>query len=176
MHRKIRLSAIPTVLGTLVLWLVCASSGIADEAKEPPFGLRNGRMISENLLVGGQPTPEQLEAIVAAGFRSVVNLRGVGEDGSWDESSHLDLPYLHLPIASSDQLDADKARQLAAWLADPEHLPAVVHCASGNRVGALFSLKAFHVDDKNAEEALEIGRAHGLKSLEAKVETLLETP
>ena len=39
----------------------------------------------------------------------------------------------------------------------PEALPAFVHCASGNRVGGLFAVKAFHLDGMNVEESMEIG-------------------
>ena len=44
-----------------------------------------------------------------------------------------------------------------------------MHCASGNRVGGLFALKAFYVDGKTPEEALEIGRSAGMTRTEAVV-------
>ena len=48
-----------------------------------------------------------------------------------------------------------------------------MHCASGNRVGAFFALKAFKYDGKSADESLKIGKAAGLTSLEGKVKALM---
>jgi uncharacterized protein (TIGR01244 family) len=163
----------------LVLLSAFAFASLGDEGATTPFDLRNGRQVDEQLLVGGQPSAAQLDAMAETGLRSVVNLRGVGEDGTWDEGSHLEklgLSYLHLPIASAADLTPELAGQLAAWLEDPEHLPVLVHCASGNRVGALFALKAFHVDGQGAAEALEVGTQHGLMSLAPKVEAMLAEP
>lgn len=177
------------LLGLLVL--VVASSLAQDPialdpaAQDPatPFDLRNGQWISESLLVGGQPDSEQLDAMQAEGIRSVINLRGTPEveelaKEALDEAEYvasLGLPYLHIPISSADDLDADAARQLASWLDNEEHLPALVHCASGNRVGALFAFKAFHLDGQGVGEALRLGREHGMTSLyEAVAERLSE--
>ncbi len=167
------------VLATLLVLAGLALPSAAEDPAATPFGLYNGRQINADLLVGGQPSPEQIQAMAEVGYRSVVNLRGEGEGGSWEARpllQELDLAYLHLPVASSDDLTPDLARQLATWLEDPEHLPALVHCGSSNRVGALFALKAFHVDGQDAEEAIEIGRQHGLKSLEPKIAPKLVEP
>lgn len=167
------------LLAAWIIVLGVTSHGVAAAEEDPstPFGLRNGKWIDDQLLVGGQPTEAQLEAIAKAGIRSVVNLRGEAEEGSLDEAEDvhgLGLAYLHLPIAGAGDLDEERARRLAEWLAEPEHLPAVVHCASGNRVGALFALKAFYVDDETPDEALAKGQEHGLTSLTEKVKALLD--
>jgi hypothetical protein len=49
-----------------------------------------------------------------------------------------------------------------------------VHCASSNRVGAMAALRAAWIDGRPTEEALQIGRAWGLKSLEPTVRARLE--
>ena len=174
--RSVRLRPVAV---SLVLLSAFALASLGDDGAATPFDLHNGRQVDEHLLVGGQPSPEQLDAMAESGLRSVVNLRGVGEDGTWDEGAHLEelgLSYLHLPISSGEDLTPELARQLAAWLEDPEHLPVLVHCASSNRVGALFALKAFHVDGQGAAEALEVGAQHGLTSLAPKVEAMLAEP
>ncbi len=132
----------------------------------------NARMPLEGVLTGGQPTAEQLAAAAGAGYRTVVNLRTPGELSSWDEASkaaELGLRYVAIPIAGADDLTADNARKLAELVDDPQALPVMVHCASGNRVGALFAVKAFHVDGEDAERALEIGREAGVTRLEDAV-------
>lgn len=160
----------------LSLAVVAPTADADEDIEAPPFGLRNGQWIGEHLVVGGQPSAEQLAAVAEAGIRSVVNLRGTGEQSDWDESAHvadLGLPYLHIPIASADDLNEAAAAQLAAWLADEDNLPALVHCASGNRVGALFAFKAFHLEGVDVQSALLVGREHGMTSLyEAVAERL----
>lgn len=132
--------------------------------------LPNAVSPEEGLLAGGQPSVEQLEALKEAGYVSVINLRTDGEGGTGQaEVEELGLTYLALPITGAEGLSEENARAFAALLEEAER-PAVVHCGSGNRVGALFALKAFYVDGASAEEALAYGRQSGLTRLEGAVE------
>ncbi len=136
----------------------------------------NAKMPVKGILTGGQPSVEQLDTAAQAGYRTIVNLRAPGEQGSWDEAmkaAELGLRYVAIPIGGADGLSAENARKLAEIVDDPSALPAMVHCASGNRVGALFALKALHVDGADAENALTIGREAGLTKLEAAVKERL---
>ncbi len=136
----------------------------------------NAKTPAEGILTGGQPSVEQFEQAAQAGYRTIVNLRAPGEEGSWDEAAkaeELGLRYVAIPIAGADGLNAENARKLAEVVDDPGALPVMVHCASGNRVGGLFALKALHVDGKSAEEALAVGRETGLTRLEDAVRELL---
>lgn len=130
--------------------------------------LPNARTPEEGLLSGGQPSPEQLLALRDAGYLTIVNLRTEGEAGSdRAEVEELGLSYVALPI-DAEGLTEENARAFAAIL-DQVERPAVVHCGSGNRVGALFALKAFYVDGASAGEAVELGLAAGLTKLEPSV-------
>ncbi len=132
----------------------------------------NARTPVEGVLAGGQPSVEQFEQAARAGYRTVVNLRAPGEKGSWDgaaKAAELGLRYVAIPIAGADGLNAENVRKLADIVGDPQALPAMVHCASGNRVGALFALKAFHVDGESAEDALAFGLEAGLTRMEDAV-------
>jgi protein tyrosine phosphatase (PTP) superfamily phosphohydrolase (DUF442 family) len=51
--------------------------------------------------------------------------------------------------------------------------PMIIHCASGNRVGALLALKAYYVDHASKEQALELGERAGLKGLKSAVDAQL---
>ena len=55
-------------------------------------------------------------------------------------------------------------------------LPAIVHCASGNRVGALFGLKAHLQDGLPAEAALETAHAVGITRMEPTLRQRLGLP
>ncbi len=157
----------------------------ATPAPPPPappatlIDIPNAKMATPRILVGGQPSVEQVEEAARAGYRTIVNLRTPGEKGEWDEASkaaELGLSYIAMPIAGVEGINAEAAGKLAEILDDPETLPAMVHCASGNRVGALFALKAHHLDGANIETALAAGREAGLTKLEGAVRELLETP
>lgn len=153
-----------------------ATPGPDTAPSDAALDIPNAKTPADGILTGGQPTVEQFEQAAQAGYRTVVNLRSLGEQGSWDEAAkaaELGLRYVAIPIAGTDGLTAENARKLAEIVDDPEARPAMVHCASGNRVGGLFALKALHVDGESAESALAIGRQAGLTRLEAAVKELL---
>lgn len=129
------------------------------------------------LCTGGRPRPEHLQAAKDKGVRTVINLCPPGEACDYDEAatvSRLGMRYVNIPVAGPADLTPETARTLAAAMTDagPEH-PVLLHCASGNRVGALLAVKAHFVDGKPAAEALAEGRAAGLKALESYVTQLL---
>ena len=82
------------------------------------------------------------------------------------------MTFVSIPITSADDLTEESAQSLSEALAATEG-PAVVHCASGNRVGALFALKAFYVDDMSAEEAVAFGKESGMTRLGSVIEEKL---
>src|SRR5699024_12708494 len=65
------------------------------------------------------------------------------------------------------------ARKLDTLLDEHAAMPTLVHCASGNRVGALMALRAAWVQGKSKEEALAIGRRWGLTKAEAAIDKRL---
>ncbi|WP_418317161.1 beta-lactamase hydrolase domain-containing protein [Piscinibacter sakaiensis] len=102
------------------------------------------RKVTVELFVGPQPMPEQLEALKAAGFNSIINNRPDNEGGADQPSSAelesaaraAGLEYRHLPVPPKDQAD-DDARQMF------EHVntltkPIYAFCRTGNRAEALY--------------------------------------
>jgi protein tyrosine phosphatase (PTP) superfamily phosphohydrolase (DUF442 family) len=77
-------------------------------------------------------------------------------------------------VAGAADLTAEKAQELAAALEGDG--PALVHCASSNRVGALLALRAFYVAGASPSDALETGRRAGLSGLEEDVKQRLAAP
>lgn len=136
----------------------------------------NARQVADGIWAAGQPTPEQLQQLDAAGVRTVVNLCPAGECG-WDErakAESLGLHYINIPVATPADLTREAARQLHDALASCDR-PVLVHCGSSNRVGALFALKARFVDGHDPDIAIEQGRAAGLKGLEPAVRQILSS-
>ncbi len=131
----------------------------------------------EALLVGGQPTPAQLEQAHELGYKTVINLRRPEEKDNTDPEQvrGLGMAYIEIPIDGSADMTEDKARALAEAL-DKAESPAMVHCASGNRVGGLFAMKAYYIDGMSPEEALAVGKAAGMTRLEPTVREKLGLP
>lgn len=129
-----------------------------------------------HLFCGGQPSAEQLAEFAAQGGGCVVNLRPLAEMGGWDEGAAvtaLGMEYVHIPVAGPEDLQREAAETLADAMRryDEDHL--LVHCASGQRVGALVALKAGWIDELPTEQALELGKKAGLQRLEPLVRALL---
>ncbi len=138
--------------------------------------LPNAKIPWDQVLVGGQPTREQLAEVAAAGYGTVINLRAPGELTEWDEEAvvaSLGMGYVSIPVAGQPDLTEETARRLAEHLEEVGDRPVLVHCASGNRVGAIFALKAFFLDGESKEASMVIGKRSGLSSLEPMVEGIL---
>lgn len=140
-------------------------------------GIPNLKHPAPGYLSGGQPGPEQLQAAADAGVGHIINLRPVTEDAGYDEPAQarqLGLSYEVLGIAGAQDLTPDNARRLDQLLAQHGDAATLVHCASGNRVGALIALRAAWVQGKSKTEAMTIGRKWGMTNAEKAVDHLLD--
>jgi uncharacterized protein (TIGR01244 family) len=135
----------------------------------------NGQQATPKLITGGAPDADALKAAAEAGVRYVFDLRPASER-SFDEPAVVaaeGMEFLHLPIAGAEDLTLARAREFDALLNKIGDQPALLHCASGNRVGALMALRAAWMKGASSEHALSIGRAHGLTRMEPIVKGLL---
>ncbi|MDE2149483.1 MAG: hypothetical protein KGJ55_06580 [Gammaproteobacteria bacterium] len=124
----------------------------------------------------GQPDARQLRAAGDGGVRRVINLRPPSEDAGYDEAAladELGIDYQVLPIAGTADLTQENVGRFDVLMTRTPSLPTLVHCASGNRVGALVALRRAWLKGDNSEQALAEGRAWGLTKLEAAVRALL---
>lgn len=128
------------------------------------------------LYTAGQPAPGDWDAIAARGITTVVNLRTAEELAGRDEAAEVraaGLRYLEIPVAGADGITVDNARRLHEALA-PSHGQALVHCASGNRAGALLALEQAQFDGVPAETALGLARKAGMTSTEPQLRKALD--
>ncbi len=145
----------------------------------PLINLPNGQVPFDGTLTGGQPTFDQIKQAGATGFKAIVNLRTDKElpdpdqERTWVEGAGM--KYIHIPVAGAEGLTRENTKMFAAALSKPENYPLIVHCKSGQRVGAMFALKAFHIDEKSVEESLAIGERAGLTTLSPIVKKILES-
>lgn len=118
----------------------------------------------------GQPDAAALEVFADAGYATVIDLRGRSEDRGFDEAGvveELGMHYVTLPIDDDDAVSFDSARKLDELIRGYPG-PALVHCASANRVGALLALRA-SLAGADDDAALALGREGGLTRLEEVV-------
>jgi len=136
----------------------------------PLVPIPNARVTKTGLLIGGQPSTEQLKAIREAGYRTVITLRTDSERGDEGEQAtveRLGMKFVRIPVAGASGLTEDNARTLGRALGEEDVLPAVLHCATGQRVSALLGLKAFVVDRLSPTAAIDLAKSLGLTKLEA---------
>jgi uncharacterized protein (TIGR01244 family) len=128
----------------------------------------------DGITSAGQPDEAGFRVFAENGYVAVIDIRTEGEDRGLDEPAivtELGMEYVLFPVGRSD-ITFKKAEELAALLEQHDG-PVLVHCASGNRVGALLALQAFN-ETGDAEHALETGRAGGMTRLEGTVRELIE--
>lgn len=130
---------------------------------------------AEGYLSTGQPDREVLRRIAEAGYVAVIDLRTDSEDRGIDEQAEVEalgLTYVSLPVAGSSGITYENASQLDATLARFEG-PVLLHCGSGNRVGALLALSAKRRGASD-DDALARGKAAGLTRSEDVVRERLQ--
>lgn len=103
------------------------------------------RQISDNYSVAGQITPEDIAAVKAAGFRSVICNRPDNEqpgqppvDGVKQAAEAAGLEFRYIPVVSGQITEQNVADQAAA-LEELEG-PVFAYCRSGARCTNLYAL------------------------------------
>jgi uncharacterized protein (TIGR01244 family) len=133
--------------------------------------------VDSRLHVSAQPSIEALTKLGSAGVRTVIDLRPDAETPILDEKAVVEksgLIYRSLPVAGKAGLTRENVTAFDGLLAEAKDGNVLLHCASGNRVGALMALRARWLQGKSADEAMAIGKATGMTGLAADVKALFE--
>lgn len=162
------------ILGAIILVVIfLANSGAL--FKVNGLNMRNQAHPTDALMTGGQPSLADLAVLKERGITTVINLRGLNEKLGFDESAELEklgMAYVQIPMSSAKDLTKENASKLDAALKDIKGT-ALIHCASGNRVGALLALREFQINGKSAEESMAFGTKSGMTGLAPEVKKLL---
>ena len=174
-------------MGLILCGLIVTATGMppAAIAQEPgsmqktdTLGVPNLRRPNDRILTGGQPDSEAWGRLAADGVATVINLRPAAEMSGRDEASEVTaegMSYLEIPVLGA--ADITIANGAALWRAIHDAPgPVLVHCASGNRVGALLAIGAAHEGGMAKREALEFGKSAGLSNAEPRVREVLQLP
>ncbi|RUO71401.1 fused DSP-PTPase phosphatase/NAD kinase-like protein [Pseudidiomarina salinarum] len=137
---------------------------------QTPYGINippvveNYSRPSPYIAAGGQLSEGALAELKAQGFRTVVSLlteeEGVAEEQT--EAHEAGLNFYGLGVSTTAPT-WDQVQAFAKIASSPANYPILVHCASSNRVGAIWALYRFHMGVP-AEIAIEEGRAAGLQT------------
>lgn len=158
------------------LSLLMVTQAFADETAIS-LDLPNLQHPQENRIVSGAIDAADLGRLRAAGIKHLINLRTVAESEGLDEAgiaAGLGIAYHSIPIQGAQSLTEENARKLDAALAESGDELALVHCGSGNRVGALIAIREGWLRGRSTEDSIAEGKRWGLTSLEASVRGLLE--
>lgn len=149
--------------------MACADDALLTE-------LPNLRQPQPNRIVSGAIGASEIGRVRAAGIKHVINLRTAEESEGFDEAqiaAGLGLDYHTVPIAGAQSLTKENARRLDELLEQAGDEPTLIHCSSGNRVGALIAVREAWIKGQPTEAAIAEGKRWGLTSLEGAVRTIL---
>jgi len=161
------------MLSALVLFLQLAfATAQHAPAKTSLPGATNVTRVDAVLMCGGVTTSEAYPALKKEGFVSVVNLRQADEAGAEIPASRAaaeaaGLRYIHIPVDARAPETASVDSFLAA-VTDKRNQPMYIHCASANRVGAMWMIKRLVVDGWDVARASDEAAAIGLTSAPLK--------
>lgn len=128
------------------------------------------------IVSAGRLVPADVDEVRTAGIRQVIDLTPDAETPDFDEAAAVQaagLEYANLPLAGPSDLTRENVLAFDQLLRDAER-PVLVHCGSGNRVGAMAALRAAWVEGQSPDDAIATGKAWGLTSLEDAVRERLE--
>lgn len=130
----------------------------------------------EGLSTAGQPNADAFAVFAKSGYKTVIDLRGVKEKRGLDEQAvlaKLGVTYITLPIEDEDAISFENAAKLDQLMGQAQG-PLLLHCGSGNRVGALLALRE-SMNGQSDYVSLAVGKRRGLTRLEDKVISLLNS-
>ena len=144
--------------------------GCSTSQAEEPL-LVNAVKPAPGVVAAGRLKADDVARLQKAGIRHVIDLTLDAETPEFDEAQAMrsaGIGYSNLPLSGAPDLTRDNVAAFDKLIRDAER-PVLVHCSSANRVGAIAALRAAWIGGKSEEEAIAIGKAWGLKALEADV-------
>ncbi len=162
-----------------LLFATHAAAPASAEPAEAPFGdpvdesVYNYSRMSPHIGGAGELREGAPAHLKQLGFAAVLDLR-TAQEGTAKEKAAVEkagLAYHNIPVATRAPTWAQVA-EFARIVNDADNLPILVHCASANRVGAMWALYRSS-QGVNPEFAIQEGRAVGLTSRESAVRARL---
>jgi protein tyrosine phosphatase (PTP) superfamily phosphohydrolase (DUF442 family) len=135
---------------------------------------KNVQQFTQQFITGGQPSENDLVVLSKSGVKTIINLRVNNEFDDFDEKAEVEalgMNYITIPILGASGINNENLKLFSAAIDNKEQ--TFIHCASGNRVGAMFALDAYFNHEKSLKEAISIGKKSGLTRLESTVKKVI---
>lgn len=154
---------------------VAAKAPKASEAHTPPTtdvlepyqcGSVQRMHTYQGVFLASQPAAADFGQASKGGVKTVINLRTASEQPDFDERATVEglgLTYLHLPFNGEAELTDDVFARSREMLKTAQR-PILLHCASANRVGALWLAHRVLDGGLTIEQAKAEAKVVGLKS------------
>ena len=152
----------------LSLLLLTLSAPAVAQEKDPLEGhpvIENYYRLRPDIATAGQPSDEALEEIKKAGFKAILNLR-TEQEGSLEEKPKVEalgMQYFNIPIGR-EGFSPEIVDEFKEILADSSNRPVLIHCASSNRVGAMWYIHQVLEAGESEASALAEAKKAGLTS------------
>jgi uncharacterized protein (TIGR01244 family) len=151
----------------MAVLLLAGTAGLAQQKSARP-GITNFSRVDAVVACGGATETAALDGLKQDGFKAVINLRQASEKGANIDENRaraeaLGLKYIHIPFNGSAPENKTFDDFLTA-VADKSNHPVYIHCASANRVGAVWLAKRVLQDGWAVEKAAEEAHAIGLSA------------
>ena len=163
---QFRTSSLLAILGIAVIGVVSAEA--QQVTKETVPGVTNFARLETTVACGGATKPEAVPELKKMGFASIINLRQPTEAGAMVEEEAAaakvaGINYFNIPF-NGQQPDPAVADKFITTITTKSNEPAYIHCAAGNRAGAMWMIKRLVVDHWDAEKAATEATALGMTS------------
>lgn len=161
----------PVRISCIMLLTASACAAQAAQPQAPSQGtpkeyahITNFLRVNDQICTGGQPQMADLEKMKAEGIKAIINLRQASEFNADEEAAkakEVGLRYVHIPMNGREPKD-EYAHEFLKVTDEAENRPAFIHCASANRVGAMWMIRRVLRDGWSLEKAEEEARKIGL--------------
>jgi tyrosine-protein phosphatase SIW14 len=114
-----------------------------DLLNEASLTIPNLATVSPELIRGGQPTPQGLSSLRAAGIKTIINLRNeevlVAQEARMVHQ--LGMRYINIPLDVFDEPSPSDVNKFLQAVRDPANKPVFVHCLHGqDRTGTFVGI------------------------------------
>jgi protein tyrosine phosphatase (PTP) superfamily phosphohydrolase (DUF442 family) len=157
----------------------CMSAALAfGQAPAPRViaGIPNFHVVNDAVLRGGQPTPAGLENLAAAGVKTILDLRNVGETPKYEKDlvERLGMRYVHVPLRGFHTPPEESMSKALAVLNNNAEGPVFVHCKRGaDRTGAVVACYRIQHDGLRNDQALTEARQLGMRWYEYQLQNYI---
>ena len=156
-----------SALSLIVLLSPCSPTSTLDLEALRDAEINNFRAPQYEVLSTGQPSADHLRVMANSGVRHIISLRPQAEDTGFNEQAvveSLGMTFARIPVSVAEGgINAENAQSLQSLLDQYSGEGVAVHCATGNRVGALISVAEF-ADGSNIDSAISEGARWGMPS------------